>query len=44
MLKNHINDVYEQMFAVGVDENDWDDMEESHYNWPRLEEVKNYRA
>lgn len=31
------------MFATGVDENDWDDMDETHYNWPTVNEVKEYK-
>jgi hypothetical protein len=31
------------MLAIGVDEMDWDDLNESHYSWPTVEEVRNYR-
>lgn len=31
------------MFAVGVDEMDWDDLNESHYGWPSLEDAKSFR-
>ena len=31
------------MFAVGVDEMDWDDLNDVHYDWPPVEEVKDYR-
>ena len=31
------------MFAVGVDEMDWDDLNDTHYDWPAVEEVKKYR-
>jgi hypothetical protein len=31
------------MFAVGVDEMDWDDLNDNHYNWPTVLEAKNYR-
>ena len=31
------------MFAVGVDEMDWDDLNESHYDWPSVAETKVYR-
>lgn len=27
------------MFAVGVDEMSWDDLNEDHYEWPAVEEV-----
>ena len=31
------------MFATGVDEMDWDDMDETHYQWPAVDEVRKYR-
>jgi 5-histidylcysteine sulfoxide synthase/putative 4-mercaptohistidine N1-methyltranferase len=31
------------MFAVGVDEMSWDDLNEDHYDWPSVEEVTAYR-
>lgn len=31
------------MFAVGVDEMSWDDLNTSHYDWPSVEEVRAYR-
>ena len=31
------------MFAVGVDEMDWDDLNESHYEWPSVKDAKIYR-
>jgi hypothetical protein len=31
------------MFAVGVDEMSWDDLNAAHYDWPTLAEVKAYR-
>jgi hypothetical protein len=33
----------EAMFAVGVDEMSWDDLDESHYDWPSVEAVQCYR-
>ena len=38
-----VDPVFESMFAIGVDEMSWDDLDASHYNWPRVEEVKAYR-
>ncbi len=38
-----INPQFESMFAVGVDEMSWDDLNESHYDWPTPAEVKAYR-
>jgi 5-histidylcysteine sulfoxide synthase/putative 4-mercaptohistidine N1-methyltranferase len=31
------------MFAVGVDEMSWDDLNDAHYDWPRVDEVREYR-
>jgi 5-histidylcysteine sulfoxide synthase/putative 4-mercaptohistidine N1-methyltranferase len=43
-ITNHrINPQFESMFAVGVDEMSWDDLNATHYNWPTLAAVKAYR-
>ncbi|HUH40350.1 MAG TPA: 5-histidylcysteine sulfoxide synthase [Castellaniella sp.] len=33
----------ESMFAVGVDEMSWDDLDDAHYDWPSVAEVQAYR-
>ncbi|KMQ76169.1 5-histidylcysteine sulfoxide synthase/putative 4-mercaptohistidine N1-methyltransferase [Marinobacter subterrani] len=43
VIEKRINPKFESMFAVGVDEMSWDDLDESHYYWPPLEEVMAYR-
>ncbi len=43
-LKERINPSYESIFAIGVDEMSWDDLNQSNYNWPKVEDVRNYRA
>ncbi len=43
IISERINLDYESMFAVGVDEMSWDDLNEAHYNWPAISEVKKYR-
>lgn len=43
LITERINESYERMFAVGVDEMDWDDLNESHYEWPSLEDAKDFR-
>lgn len=43
LINERINESYERMFAVGVDEMDWDDLNESHYEWPSLEDAKSFR-
>lgn len=43
IIHERLNAKYESMFAVGVDEMNWDDMDKSHYTWPKLSEIKAYR-
>ncbi len=43
IIPRRINPRYESMFAVGVDEMSWDDLNEAHYDWPTREEVQVYR-
>lgn len=43
ILENRINPRFESMFAIGVDEMSWDDLNQSNYKWPSVEEVKAYR-
>lgn len=34
----------ESMFAIGVDEMSWDDLNPNHYDWPPVQAVRDYRA
>ena len=43
LLTQRINPRFESMFAVGVDEMSWDDLNDDHYDWPSVAEVKAYR-
>ena len=43
ITNQRINPRFESMFAVGVDEMSWDDLNAAHYDWPTLDEVKAYR-
>jgi 5-histidylcysteine sulfoxide synthase/putative 4-mercaptohistidine N1-methyltranferase len=43
ITNRRINPRFESMFAVGVDEMSWDDLNAAHYDWPTLDEVKAYR-
>lgn len=43
LIEKRINPQYESLFAVGVDEMSWDDLNTSHANWPSVEAVKKYR-
>ena len=42
-IKERVNADFETMFAVGVDEMDWDDLNESHYEWPSVADTRKYR-
>ncbi len=43
IINERINPNFESMFAVGVDEMSWDDVESSNYNWAEVSEVREYR-
>ena len=43
IIDNRIDARLESLFAVGVDEMSWDDLDEKRYDWPTLAETQNYR-
>ncbi len=43
IIDTRINPAFESIFAIGVDEMSWDDLNEKHYDWPPVSEVRNYR-
>ena len=43
VIDQRINPQFESMFAVGVDEMSWDDLDERHYDWPTRQDVQDYR-
>lgn len=43
LLDKRVNAEFESIFAVGVDEMSWDDLNEAHYNWPSVQAVRDYR-
>jgi len=43
MIENRVNKEFESIFAIGVDEMSWDDINEKHYKWPKVQDVKEYR-
>jgi len=43
LIEKRIHPRFESMFAVGVDEMSWDDLDEAHYDWPAVAEVRAYR-
>lgn len=43
LINKRINSHFESMFAIGVDEMSWDDLNSENYDWPSVDEVKIYR-
>ena len=43
ILKQRVNPEFESIFAIGVDEMSWDDLNHKHYSWPTYEQTKAYR-
>ena len=43
IIDERIDPQLESIFAVGVDEMSWDDLNEKHYEWPTLKETQLYR-
>ncbi|WP_166169127.1 5-histidylcysteine sulfoxide synthase [Acinetobacter sp. SA01] len=44
LISTRLNPQLESIFAVGVDEMSWDDLNDQHYDWPSVEKVRAYRA
>lgn len=42
-LVTRVDPELESMFAIGVDEMSWDDLNEANYNWPTVDRVRAYR-
>lgn len=43
-LNTRINPEFESLFAVGVDEMSWDDLNDDNYDWPCVDAVSDYRT
>ena len=43
LITKRVNPDFESMFAIGVDEMGWDDVNEGNYDWPTPAAVKAYR-
>jgi len=43
IIDRRIRPNIESMMAIGVDEMSWDDLDETHYDWPSVDEVRSYR-
>ena len=44
IIKKRVNEHYESIFAIGVDEMTWDDLNKKNYAWPSFKEIKAYRT
>ena len=44
VAEKRFNPRFESMFAIGVDEMSWDDLDEKNYNWPSVADVRAYRG
>ncbi|MEJ2468646.1 MAG: 5-histidylcysteine sulfoxide synthase [Campylobacterales bacterium] len=42
-ITERINPDFESLFAIGVDEMAWDDLDEKRYHWPSVAKVRAYR-
>jgi 5-histidylcysteine sulfoxide synthase/putative 4-mercaptohistidine N1-methyltranferase len=42
-INKRVNTKLEAVCAVGVDEMSWDDLNSEHYEWPNVDEVREYR-
>ena len=43
-ITQRVNPDFEALFAVGVDEMSWDDLNDEHYPWPSVSDVRAYRS
>ena len=43
LLTERVEPRFESVFAVGVDEMSWDDLDATHYDWPTVDAVREYR-
>ncbi|TCS43916.1 5-histidylcysteine sulfoxide synthase [Reinekea marinisedimentorum] len=43
LIDERINPRLESMFAIGVDEMSWDDLDSANYSWPKVDEAREYR-
>ena len=43
LIDSRLDPNIEAMMAIGVDEMSWDDLDNNHYNWPSVSELRAYR-
>lgn len=44
VINERVDANFESVFAVGVDEMSWDDVDSKNYSWPKVDEVREYRT
>ena len=42
-LEHRVDPQLESLFAIGVDEMSWDDLNDDHYDWPSVAATRQYR-
>ncbi|VAY86573.1 Glutamate synthase [NADPH] large chain [hydrothermal vent metagenome] len=43
LIDKRINKKFENIFSIGVDEMMWDDLNQQNYQWPKIQEIQEYR-
>lgn len=43
LISERVNPAFESIFAIGVDEMSWDDLDDTHYDWPKFQDVVQFR-
>ncbi|WP_042882198.1 5-histidylcysteine sulfoxide synthase, partial [Aeromonas sp. ZOR0002] len=44
LIESRLDPRIEALVAIGVDEMSWDDLDETHYDWPTVAELRAYRG
>jgi len=44
VITERVNADFESLFAIGVDEMAWDDLDDRRYHWPSVDKVREYRS
>ncbi len=44
LIEGRLDPRIEALVAIGVDEMSWDDLDETHYDWPSASELRDYRG
>ena len=42
-ITERVNPAFESIFAIGVDEMSWDDLNNKHYDWPSVADTRKFR-